>query len=560
MGEVPFRQVAYKLMTTENNTAKREPTALDQACDAYVHKIAELSPLSATAWGFANDGGLDSFSPDYYDALAAETRALFNLATSENNISDDIDRVTAATLVDRLGVDLAKHERGENLRDLNNIASPVQLIRDTLSLTPDEQMLTRLGAIPVALDGYKQSLELAASQGNVAAIRQVEEVIKQCDDLAKDGSMLEEVGVDKHAPEVAAARAAFGELSGWLAATLAPQAPADDAVGRERYELFSHEFVGAKVNLDEAYDWGLQRLAEITNEQQQIATDLYGSGVSVTEAMDRLNAEERYQLHGTDALVEWMQGIADQAIRELDGVHFDIPEPVKTIECLIDPAGTGGIFYTGPTDDFSRPGRMWWSVPPGETTFHTWQELTTVYHEGAPGHHLQIGLAMTERDNLNTWRRLACWNSGHGEGWALYAENLMAELGYLEDPGNRMGLLDAQRFRAARVALDIGVHLRKQTPEGGVWDADYAWKFLRANSASADANLRFELNRYLGWPGQAPSYALGQRLWQQLRSDATQAGLNAVDFHARALAEGSIPMGILRDVVISGKSATPERG
>ena len=90
----------------------------------------------------------------------------------------------------------------------------------------------------------------------------------------------------------------------------------------------------------------------------------------------------------------------------------------------------------------------------------------------------------------------------------------MAELGYLEDPGFRMGLLDAQRFRAARVALDIGVHLGKKTPDGqGVWDADYAGEFLRSHTAMADANLRFELNRYLGWPGQAPSYALGQRLW-----------------------------------------------
>ena len=162
-----------------------------------------------------------------------------------------------------------------------------------------------------------------------------------------------------------------------------------------------------------------------------------------------------------------------------------------------------------------------------------------------------MGLALTERDKLNLWRRVACWNSGHGEGWALYAEQLMAELGYLEDPGFRMGLLDAQRFRAARVALDIGVHLGKKTPDGqGVWDADYAGEFLRSHTAMADANLRFELNRYLGWPGQAPSYALGQRLWQELRSDATDAGLSAVDFHAKALAQGSIPMGILRDVVV----------
>ena len=102
-----------------------------------------------------------------------------------------------------------------------------------------------------------------------------------------------------------------------------------------------------------------------------------------------------------------MQGVADKVISNLNGTYFDIPEQIQTIECKIDPAGTGGIFYTQPTEDFSRPGRMWWSVPAGQEIFHTWQELTTVHHEGAPGHHLQIGTALLESD-LNSWRRNAC--------------------------------------------------------------------------------------------------------------------------------------------------------
>jgi len=246
-----------------------------------------------------------------------------------------------------------------------------------------------------------------------------------------------------------------------------------------------------------------------------------------------------------------MQETADRAVADLHGSAFDIPEQVRTIECRIDPAGTGGIFYTPPSDDFTRPGRMWWSVPKAQDTFHTWQELTTVFHEGVPGHHLQIGQTLVERDKLNLWRRVACWNSGHGEGWALYAEQLMAELGYHEDPGTRMGLLDAQRLRAARVVLDIGVHLGKKVPEGtGIWDASYAKSFLRENSAMDEANLRFELNRYLGWPGQAPSYALGQRLWQQTRDEAVAQGQSVRDFHRRALSLGSIPMSILRQQVL----------
>ena len=218
-----------------------------------------------------------------------------------------------------------------------------------------------------------------------------------------------------------------------------------------------------------------------------------------------------------------MQETSDAAIEALDGTHFDIPVPVLTLECRIAPTQNGGIYYTGPSDDFSRPGRMWWSVPPEVTTFNTWREKTTVYHEGVPGHHLQIGQAVFQRATLNTWRRLACWTSGYGEGWALYAERLMADLGFLDDPGDRLGMLDGQRMRAARVVFDLGVHLGLEAPAewgGGTWDADKGWEFLKANVNMPEAFIRFEWNRYLGWPGQAPSYKIGQRLWEQTRDAA----------------------------------------
>ena len=198
---------------------------------------------------------------------------------------------------------------------------------------------------------------------------------------------------------------------------------------------------------------------------------------------------------------------------------------------------------------------MWWSVPPEVTTFNTWREKTTVYHEGVPGHHLQVGQAVFERATLNTWRRLACWTSGHGEGWALYAERLMADLGFLDDPGDRLGMLDGQRMRAARVVFDLGVHLGLEAPEqwgGGTWDADKGWEFLKANINMPEAFIRFEWNRYLGWPGQAPSYKIGQRLWEQTRDEAkakAEAAGEEFDiraFHARALSLGSLPLDVLK--------------
>ena len=113
-------------------------------------------------------------------------------------------------------------------------------------------------------------------------------------------------------------------------------------------------------------------------------------GGTVDDAVNALNADPARTITGKEAFRDWMQGLADRAIAELHGTHFDIPEQVRRIECCLAPTSDGGIYYTGPSEDFTRPGRMWWAVPQGIDSFSTWQEVTTVYHEGVPGHHLQI--------------------------------------------------------------------------------------------------------------------------------------------------------------------------
>lgn len=551
--------------SSHNPTQQREPSILDNACDAFVMDLATLSPTDATSWGVADEAlnaELQDFSPEYWERRAELMRNMLmdvdalDSSTDESDDDDsfdEVDHLTAAVLRDRLSIELDKHHAGEDLRLLNNIESPVQTIRDTFLLMDPagtDAIRGRLAKVPAALRGYRESLAEASSHGHIAAVRQIDQVISQCSDLAESGSMLETLGVEAHSPEVVAAKQAFGELADWLGDHLAPAAPQRDAVGRERYELFAHEFIGDEVDLDEAYEWSLERLQEVRAEQKQLAAQLFGEGVSVREAFHLLNQEERYTIHGSANLREWMQRTSDAAIVALNGTYFDIPPEMQNLECRIDPAGTGAIYYTPPTDDMLRPGRMWWSVPETQETFHTWQELTTVYHEGVPGHHLQVGTTVSS-EVLNMWRRSVCWISGHGEGWALYAEQLMADLGFHENPATLLGLLDSQRLRLARVALDIGVHLRKQVPvKTGTWDAAYAKWFLRENTAMDEAVLNFELNRYLGWPGQAPSYAIGQRLWEETRDAALAEGQSLRDFHAKALALGSIPMSLLANEVL----------
>ncbi|WP_298459433.1 DUF885 domain-containing protein [uncultured Cellulomonas sp.] len=567
----------------------RTPTAIDAIADRYVDTLAELDPIAATAMGLPGyDDRMTDFSPAGHDARAAAARAVLDELAAQEPV-DDVDRVTLAAMRERIGLELELHEAGELLASLNVIASPLQAMREVFDSMPTdspeawENIAARLHAIPQAAAGYAESLRLAAGRGLVPAARQVTENVAQAAELADparsffsrlvSGPAVDAVLDDSTACSLvrreletgaAAARDAYAELARFLREELAPQAPEQDAVGRERYALWSRYFLGAEVDLDETYAWGVQELARVVAEQEAVAREILGDAVVegedlVRQAVAALDRDPERTLHGTQALREWMQATSDAAVDALAGVHFEVPEPMLRLECCIAPTQSGGIYYTAPSDDFSRPGRMWWSVPPSVTEFNTWREKTTVYHEGVPGHHLQIGQAVYNRATLNRWRRLACWVSGHGEGWALYAERLMADLGFLDDPGDRLGMLDGQRMRAARVVVDLGVHLGLTAPQewgGETWDADTAWRFLLANVNMPEAFLRFELNRYLGWPGQAPSYKVGQRLWEETRdslaASARDAGeeLDLRAFHSRALGLGSVGLDVLREALL----------
>ena len=537
----------------------REPSLLDATCEDFVYDLAAISPTLATQIGIdGHDGELQDFSPEYWDRVADRMRDLIadvdalNDSTDDSDDEDDfddVDNLTAAILRDRLCMKLELHHRGELLRQLNNIASPIQEIRDSFALMPRvteqdfDAIASRMSRIPAALAGYRESLAEAASAGDVASHRQIDTVINQCEALGESDSQLDELGLPPESKIVEEAKAAFTQMADWLSTELGPKSPHDDAVGRERYELFAELFHGRNVDLDEGYAWAQEELKRTVDKQKQIARKLYDDD-SVAAAYRHLNQDERYTIHGTDNLLAWMNSVNEDVANV-----FPIPEGMPPVECAIDRAGSGGIFYTPPSDDMIRPGTMWWSVPEGQETFHTWQELTTVFHEGIPGHHLQHAYALLNRGELNFWRRSVCWNSAHGEGWALYAEHLMD--GYREDLGYRMGLLDSMRLRLARVMVDIGVHLKKTTPEGtGVWDAQYAKAFLRDNTAMAEANLAFELDRYMGWPGQAPSYALGFKDWIDLRDQALSRGMTQDEFHTKALSLGSMPMDILAHAIL----------
>jgi len=551
-----------------DNAASRQPTEVDTIAEEWVATLVSLSPELATYIGA--DGKLDEYQ-DYSPAGRARMHAAGREVLAKLEAAtpvDDTDRVTIADMSAEIRLELELAEAGWEARDLNVLASPAQGIREIYDLMPtatEEDWATiarKLTRVADALEGYTETLREGIANENTPAVRQVREVLTQVrTNAARDGFFAEftsgaEVS-DALKTELAAAAEqaadAYGRFGDFLENELAPVARTEDAVGRELYSLMSRRFLGATIDLDETYEWGIQELARMVEEQTRIANEIL-PGATVEEAIAHLEKDESRKLHGRKALQEWMQKLSDTAVEELSRTHFDIPEPVKALECMIAPTPGGAIYYTGPTDDFSRPGRMWWSIPEGVDSFDTWRETTTVYHEGVPGHHLQIGQAVYNRAQLNSWRRLLAGTSGHAEGWALYAERLMEELGYLDDPADRLGMLDGQRMRAARVVLDIGVHLGKIHPETGeVWTSEDAFAFMRRNVNMNDGFVQFEVNRYLGWPGQAPSYKVGQRIWEQIRDEYKAREGDAFSnkaFHKKALDLGGVGLDTLKSALL----------
>jgi uncharacterized protein (DUF885 family) len=570
-----FSATAGNVGPVTDATTPKSP--IDEISERFLDAYVDLVPSAATFMGISgHDDRYPDYSPAGFEALAELNRATIAQAEATQTPTER-EQVAKEALLERLGLELESYQAGVPQHQLNAIASVPTEIRQVFDLMPtetDEQwetIATRLGAVPAALEGFRQTLADQAAQGRVSAVRQVDDLAGRIASWTGTGGDDFFSGLAAQAPDTAVkakveaaaaeARRAYDRFGAWLETDLAQQAPTRDACGREVYELASRNFLGAKIDLEETYAWGWEELARIEREMETIAAELNSGDRSIEAVAELLDNDPRRKIHGKEAFRDWMQQLADAAVAELAGNHFDIPDPIKRIECMIAPTSDGSIYYTGPSEDLTtRPGRMWWSVPAGVDEFATWREVTTVYHEGVPGHHLQVAQTMLRTDLLNRWQRMGAWVSGHGEGWALYAERLMDELGYLDDPGARLGMLDAQGFRAARVIIDIGMHLELVIPgdnpfgfhPGETWNAELGFEFLRGHSRMETEFLKAELNRYLGWPGQAPSYKVGERIWLQAREEARQRKGAAFDlraFHSAALNLGSIGLDPLRSAL-----------
>jgi len=520
-------------------------------CDEYLTQWAGLDPVAAGMRGLsAAFGAATDYGPDGH-AARAELIAGTLAALPSLPAAGDADRLAALFLRERLEAQAAWHAAGEPLRDLRAPIGRVSSVRDSVDLLPRDSddawrdIAARLAAIPVMFGTWRASLDEGLRLGLPAARRQALGAAAQAEQYAAIGThdaLVASYGDGPLAGELAAAaraaHAGYTELARYLREDYAPGAVVIDAVGEQRYAVCARLSLGAGLDARDAYQWGWAELARIENELADEAFRVK-PGASVEEAAEILSGTEFAE--GEDAYQAWLQDRHDEAVERLNGVVFDIPAPLRRIEAVLARgSASGAAYYTSPSEDLTRPGRTWWPLG-GRQSFSTWSELTTVFHEGVPGHHLQEGAARLS-PGLSRFAKNT-FVSGHGEGWALYAERLADELGWFTPPGSRLGMLSHSALRAARVVIDIGVHLDLPLPDGSRWSFDKACEVLRERGRAEEYRVVPEVTRYFGWPGQAPSYKLGERAWLAARADAQRRpGFDLKRWHTAALSLG--PLGL----------------
>ncbi|MFJ4867397.1 DUF885 domain-containing protein [Streptomyces sp. NPDC088757] len=534
--------------------------------DAYVDALIRLDPLTGSYLGdTASNSRLPDLSPAGQDAVAhlmRDTLDELTAAESAPGADDPAELRCGRLLRERLTSELAVRDAGEGLRSVSNIHSPVHGIREAFSVMPTETesdwraFESRFRALPAALAGYRSSLALGLERGLPAGPRATGAFMRQLGIwIGSDPDWLG--GLVQNAPSelravledaLVPARAALTELHAWMRDVYAPAvAHAPDVVGRERYALLARFFTGATLDLDEAYAYGWSEYHRLLGEMKAEAEKIL-PGSTPWEALSYAD-EHGEVLEGVETTRVWLQNLMDEAIEQLDGEHFDLAPALRVIESRIAPPGSSAApFYTAPSEDFSRPGRTWLPTL-GSTRFPTHQLVSTWYHEGVPGHHLQLAQWVHVSDRLSRYQATIGQVDANAEGWALYAERLMDELGYLTRPERRLGYLDAQMMRACRVIIDIGMHLELEIPAdspfapGLRWTPDRAEQFFAAHSGKGREFVESELTRYLCMAGQAIGYKLGERAWLRGREAARAAhgaGFDMKAWHMAALSQGSL--------------------
>ena len=549
--------------------------SLDSLAAEYWEGRMQADPIEATLLG---DRRFDDRMPDQTpEGHLRDIQRLQALLARVNALPapSGRDRVTWGALRGEIESDLALrnchlHEWSVDPRD-----GPQVLFLNLANLqtvtTPEHArgLVGRWQKMGPDLDGRIANLRRGLSAGKVATRGSVERVLRQLDDLLASPTadwVLAAPGKASHpgwsdAERAALAggittaveqgiRPAFARYREVLRSEILPRSRPDEAVGLGHvpggpacYESLIKVHTSLVMAPDEIHRIGLEEVARVRAEMTTLGAKLFGTADL---------AAVQHKLRSDPALFfrtrEEVEAKAEQALRRAEAVmpkwfgHLPkTPCVVKRVEAY-EEKDTTIAYYRQPTVDGSRPGTYYINTF-APTTRPRYEAEVLAFHESVPGHHTQIAIAM-EMTGLPEFRK-HLGPTSFVEGWALYTERLTDEMGLYSADLDRMGKLSFDAWRASRLVVDTGIHVKG-------WSRQQAIKYMLENTALASNNIENEVDRYIGWPGQALAYKIGQREIQKLRHEA-EAALGARfdirGFHDRVLANGAISLPVLRDQV-----------
>jgi uncharacterized protein (DUF885 family) len=320
--------------------------------------------------------------------------------------------------------------------------------------------------------------------------------------------------------------------------------------GHELYQVALREGTTTEMTADEVHQLGLSQAKDLTAQMEVVLKAQGLTSGTVAERAQALGKDPKYVYPNTDEgrqqILDYCNGLIKQLqphLPEYFRIMPKAPVEIRRVPAYTE-AGAPGGYYERPTLDGSRPGVF--NINLRDTSERArWRLPTLVYHESEPGHHFQLALVL-EMPQLPMIRKAGGGFSANTEGWAVYAEQLCAEMGmYDSDPLGRLGMLQSLLFRAARCVVDTGLHAKG-------WSREQAIDYMAGTTGDPRSGLTTEVERYCTWPGQATSYKVGQTRWLKLRADARArlgSKFDIRDFHDAGLSAAPMPLAVLEGVI-----------
>jgi uncharacterized protein (DUF885 family) len=313
--------------------------------------------------------------------------------------------------------------------------------------------------------------------------------------------------------------------------------------GADCYRAAVRSFTTLDVPAQEIHEIGLREMAKIRTEMQTIAQRSFNT-TDVSGLLERFRTDPQYMFRTREEIVAYADAAIQRGKAAMPRWFGRLPQADVVVEpyAEFEEKSAPGASYETPAEDGSRPGK--YRLNTQNPTQQTRVGIeSTAFHESIPGHHLQLAIAQERRDAHIITRFMG--NSGFSEGWGLYSERLADEMGLFSSDLDRMGLLSNEALRAARMVVDPGLHVLG-------WSRQQAIDYMLANTAEPRQAVENEVDRYIGWPGQATAYMLGNLEIRRLREMAERELGPRFDiraFHDRILENGSVPLPFLRENV-----------